>query len=392
MSPLRERNARVPRCRLSINGRGDQHPVHQVRCAQADRPRSVTATQGSGDARVCRTVYRYGSLAGGHFGDVVLRRDGSVSHYRHPNETAYRITGDTLAFFDAAGSQTSTLTYAADVNAFVSREAGLYLLPVLELPAVEPDPQAAFALLVNTIPKSGTYLLEAAAVHAGLHRTRLHLTAHFCDDYRGLPDAEMHAAPEQHRRAVPAAAVAQILQPGEVVVGHIDDHAQLDGAAPAGVRILHCVRDLRAVLASLYRFKRQVVRPISPADTVWRGLGEAEGFLAFLGFFADRDVAHVGRTAACILERGEPRLRFEDLTGAADLSSLQAQLVGWDAAAAAALATGVVQMRGRPTPTLLAGVFMPQLVWSETAEEFFQDTGLARLNAGLGYSGDGGWG
>ena len=347
----------------------------------------MTTAPGGADERVCRTVYRYGSLAGGHFGDLVLRRDGSVGHYRHPNETAYRIDGETLAFFDAAGSQPSTLTVAADVNAFVSREAGLYLLPVIELPPVQPDPQAAAALLINTIPKSGTYLLEAAAVQAGLHRTRLHLFAHLCDDYRSVPDAEMHAAPEQHRRAVPAAAVAHMLQPGEVVVGHIDDHAQLDGVAQASVRIVHCVRDLRAVLASLYRFKRQVVRPVSPADAVWRGLGEAEGFLAFLSFFADRDVAHVARTAACILGRSEPRLRFEDLTGAADPSIVQAQLAGWDEAAAAALAVGVVQVRGRPTPTLLAGTSDPQQVWSEAAEAFFRDTGLARLNAELGYAG-----
>ncbi len=348
----------------------------------------MTTTHGGGDARICRTIYRYGSLAGGHFGDLVLRRDGSVGHYRHPNETAYRIVGESLAFLDAAGCPTNTLAFAAEVNAFVSRDAGLYLLPVIELPAVPPNPQAATALLINTVPKSGTYLLEAAAVHAGLHRTRLHLFAHLCDDYRSVPDAEMHTAPERHRRTVPAAAVAHILQPGEVAVGHIDDDAQLDGVAQAGVRIVHCVRDLRAVLTSLYRFKRQVVRPLSPADAVWRALGEADGFLGFLSFFADRDVAQIARTAACILQRGEPRLRFEDLTGAHDPSVLQAQLAGWDAAAAAAFAAAVVQMRGQPTPTLLPGRSDPQPVWSPAAEAFFQQTGLARLNAELGYCND----
>ena len=335
------------------------------------------------DARIWRTVYRYGSLGTGHFGDLVLRRDGRVGHYHHPNETTCRITGQTLAFFNAEGSQTNTFTFAAEVNAFVARDAGLYLLPVFEMPPAQPAPDAKPALLINTIPKAGTYLLEAGAAQAGLQRTRLHLFAQFCDDYRGVPDTEMHIAPEQHRRAVPASAVAHVLQPGEVAVGHIDDHAQLDGAAEAGVSIVHCVRDLRAVLKSLYRFKRQVVHPISPADAVWRALGDADGFVAFLSFFADRDIAHIARTAACILGRSEPRLRFEDLTCAADPATLAAQLTG--RAEAAAIAAGVFRMRGQPTPTLMAPANPPAQLWSEPAETFFQQTGLARLNAELGY-------
>ena len=335
------------------------------------------------DARIWRTVYRYGSLGAGHFGDLVLRRDGCVGQYRHPNETTFRITGETLAFFDAGGSQTNTFAFAASVNAFVARDAGLYLLPYFEMPPTQPAPDAEPALLINTVPKSGTYLLEASAAKCGLQRTRLHLFAHVCDDYRGLPDTEMHIAPEQHRRTVPASAIAQMLQPGEVAVGHIDDHVQLDAAAAAGVRIVHCVRDLRAVLTSLYRFKRQVVRPISPADAVWRGLGDAEGFLAFLSFFADRDIAHVARTAACILGRSEPRLRFEDLTCAADPATLAAQLPGWREAAA--FAAAVFQTRGQPTSTLLARADSPAQLWSEAAEAFFQETGLGRLNAELGY-------
>ncbi len=337
------------------------------------------------DERIWRTVYRYGSLTAGHFGDLVLHRDGRVGRYRHPNEATHRITDDGLAFFDIEGGLTNTLAFSAGVNVFVSRKAGLYLLPVLEMAPLPPLPGASPALLINTIPKSGTYLLEAAAAQAGWSRTRLHLTAHFLDDFRGVADTEMHAAPERHRLAVQAGTVAQILLPGEVAVGHIDDHAQLDAVSEAGVRIVHCVRDLRSVLTSLYRFKRQVVRPLSPADEVWRALGEADGFLAFLSFFAERDIAHVARTAGCILGRGEPRLRFEELTNAADASTLQAQLTGWDEPAALGFASRIIEARGQPTPTLMTPADASPQLWSDAAERFFQDMGLARLNGELGY-------
>ena len=154
------------------------------------------------DERIWRTVYRYGSLTAGHFGDLVLHRDGRVGRYRHPNEAAYRLTDDGLAFFNTEGEFTNALAFAADVYAFFSRKAGLYLLPVLEMARSAPRPEAGPALLINTIPKSGTYLLEAAAAQAGWSRTRLHLPAHFLDDFRGVADTDMHAAPERHRLAM----------------------------------------------------------------------------------------------------------------------------------------------------------------------------------------------
>ena len=344
------------------------------------RPRSTD------DPRIPRTVYSFGALGAGYFGNLVLRGDGLIGHYRHPNETTFRLLDDAVAFHDADGALTSTLEFLAGGNLFFSRRAGLYLLPVLEMSAPEHAPEPPYrpdaALLFNTIPKSGTYLLEAAAARAGYLPTRLHLSAHVCDDYRGLTDAEMHRAPERQRIPVPASVVAHVLRPGEVVVGHIDHPGQLDGMAQAGLRIVHCVRDLRQVLVSLYRFKRQVVRPISPADTVWRALGEVEGLLGFLGCFADRDVALVARTASCILSRREPRLRFEDLTGAPpDL--LRAQLTRWDDTAAQALVDGIVAARGLPTSTLLAPARTE--VWSAAAERFFEEVGLGRLNRELGY-------
>ncbi len=335
--------------------------------------------------RISRTVYRFGSLAAGHFGDMVLRQDGHIGYYHNPNEAAFRFESRKLRFFDSTGRQTSTLDYGADSNVFLSNEGGgLYLLPIIELAERAADPAADAPLLVNTIPKSGTYLLEAACVSAGLHTTRLHMFANTCDDFRGLPDSEMHAAPEDHRRPAAPGAVAHILRPGELAVGHVADHAQLDAILQAGVSIVHCVRDLRHVLTSLYRFKRCVVRPVTPADRAWRALDSTSGFLAFLSFFADRDIAYVAQMATCILARQEPCLRFHELTSPADQDRVRARLQAWDEKRTNAFIAGLAASRFKPTPTLMHSL-APESVWSPAAEAFFVASGLARLNGLLGY-------
>lgn len=116
----------------------------------------------------------------------------------------------------------------------------LYLLPLLSL-GWGAGKKNLPPVFVNSIPKSGTYFLEAAFARLGAVPLRLHFGSSSCHDYRGVPENEMHRQPDDHFLPVPAGAIAALMRPGDVAVGHVEDHVQLDAISEAGVRVLHAV-------------------------------------------------------------------------------------------------------------------------------------------------------
>ncbi|MDD2705608.1 MAG: hypothetical protein PHU07_09800 [Acidocella sp.] len=324
--------------------------------------------------RIHRTLYRFGSLEAGHFGHVALHEDGRVTSYVHPNEHGYVISGGELRFLNAAGETTNTLRHYPDANVFLSSSMpGLYLMPVVTLD--QPAGNTSLKpLLVNSIPKSGTYFLEAAMAWLGARPLRLHLAPFFCHDYRGVAEENLHRSPDGFAVPAPTGGVAHLMRPGDLAVGHVDDHGQLDEAVRAGVTVLHVIRNLRDVLASLYAFKIAKVQPISAADAAWRGLPPEPGFIAFLCQFESLDIAHIINMANVILERREPVLRYEDaVRGIVPPGS---PVPGLDAALRATC--------GQPTSTLSQRDRSASL-WSPAAEAFFAASGLRALNERLGY-------
>ncbi len=317
------------------------------------------------------TLYRFGGICGGHFGYVALHEDGRIGAYSHPNESRYELRDDELHFLNAAGIMTNRLRYYPDANVFLGAE--LYLLPVLRLDAA-PKTSTLPPLLINSIPKSGTYFVEAAMARLGMRPLRLHLSQHFLHDYRGIAEAEMHRQPELRAVNAPAGAVAALLQPGDVVVGHIEDHGQLNAVKNAGVRILHLARDLREILVSLYHFKKDRVAPVSPSDAAWRELPPEASFIAFLCYFENRDIGHIAAIAATILDRPEPVLHYTHAINGIVPYELEYPGLG----------EALRATRGQPTSTL-SQRYRGATLWSTAAEEFFSASGLKFLNQRLGY-------
>lgn len=320
---------------------------------------------------ITHTLYRFGGLGGGHYGYMTLRKDGRIGSYNHPNEFRYELRDDALSFLNAAGETTNRLRYYPDANVFLGSE--LYLLPVLRLDAVPPTSTLP-PLLINSIPKSGTYFVEAAMARLRMRPLRLHLSSHFLHDYRGLSETEMHQHPELCAVNAPASAVAALLRPGDVVVGHIEDHSQLNAVKDAGVRIIHLARDLREVLISLYHFKKDRVAPVSPADTAWRGLPLEASFISFLCCFESRDIRHITEIAKTILAREEIVLHYAQAINGVVPPDLEYPN----------LADALLATRGQPTSTLSRRDCNTAL-WSSAAEDFFSASGLRTLNQSLGY-------
>lgn len=322
-----------------------------------------------------RTLYRYGSIDGGHFGYMALAEDGRVLAYSHPNESRYKLENGYLIFANERDEVTNRLRHGEESNVFLSDGAPfLYLLPLLSLPPTSGN-HSLPPIFVNSIPKSGTYFLEAALSKLGAVPLRLHLASSFCHDYRGISEDEMHRHPDHHILPVPAGAIAHLMRSGDLAVGHVDNPVQLNEMSQAGVRVMHAIRDLRDVLVSLYRFKRSKVAPTSPADSHWRSLDPQCGFIAFLNRFETLDIALIFRSANTIIERSEPILRYENIIHG-ELPAGLDNFPGLDEA--------LREARGQPTSTL-SDQDDHASPWSDAAEGFFQASGFAVLNERLGY-------
>lgn len=336
-------------------------------------------------ARIYRTVYMASTTNGGVLGRVVLGRDGEVKPRVGRNGIGISLTVDGLWVDRSSGLATSHMSYAPDANVFHSTGYDrLFLVPITEFVERPLRPDLP-KLIVNSIPKSGTYFMEAALSSLGLAPLHIHLANSYFHDNRGIPAEDIHAAPYTRHVEVPSGVIAHVMQPGEMAVGHIDDHAQMDEAIAAGATLLHCVRDLRDVVISYYHFMRKSVRPRCAADEMWRTQHGAAGLAAFLVYTEERDMSFVAQMARSILGRNDPIVRYEDMVRGVLPHDAIAQLTAAGGMSEAALNSAFHGAYGQDTSTWSGGTNRRAELWSADVEHYFQQTGLAGLNVRLGY-------
>ena len=336
-------------------------------------------------ATIHRTVYRYGALETGHFGYLALDATGVVRAYDHPNERRFEFDGRELRFLSDAGAVTSKLNWRPDANAFFqSGESRLYLLPVLTLP---PRARSRWTqrIIVNTVPKAGTYFIEHILTAIGYGRLEMHLSADALHDNSGQAAAEIHWAPDNRRVRCPARAFAAAMLPGEFAVGHIESSDELRAIEALGVRLIDCVRDLRDVLVSLYRFKKERVASISPTDDLWRSLEGDTAFPAFLIEHANRDIRFMRDVVMAIVNRCEAPLRFEELRRCELPERSHAYLEAIETGLGDAFRLQSPKSLGQTTSTFSGRAIDGAQLWTPAVERYFVNSGLAAVNESLGY-------
>jgi hypothetical protein len=345
-----------------------------------------TSNSVGGNIVVSRTVYRFGSVDERPLGHVVLGPFDDVRCYFHPNESRYVLENGVLRFISATGLETSRLIWHESANMFLSPEPpGLYLMPVITLALPELCERWG-RIVVNTIPKAGTYLVDRVLARIGYRSTKVHLSGPFLDDNRLHPEDDIHRAPHTRRRNCPASAFAELLAPGEYAVGHIADQRQLKAIASNGVGILHCIRDLKDVLVSLFHFKLRQVEPESAADRLWRSGNRRDAFKSFLLHYADKDIAHIKEMASLIGARGEAAIRFEDLVTGRLTEAAWRQLDGIEDGLGAIFAAALPDAVGTKTSTLSEARAAHEDYWNADIQAFFEATGLSLCNVCLGYA------
>ena len=343
-----------------------------------------------------RTVFAYGSTDGmAIYGHMVLMPEGKIYGYSHPNEFRYVERPDGgIDFFNVDGGLSCVFDVHGD--SFLGREAdglwGLFLVPVISLSGsstevvrLGPRPHASPCVLINSIPKSGTYFVERILSDLGFASTRLHLSgANVCDDNRHIPDELMHVQPTKLRRMLPLHFVARLLAPGEVVVGHIELSQVVQQFRDVGVHVISLKRNLRDVLASLYYFKLSRVSPLSLGDETWRTVGKNDKFLAFLSFFADSDIRHIKQMGMLMAETPNC-LAYEDLLEKKrEPVDLLRDILGLDCQNEE-LSSVIEAATQKITPTSNPTRSSWHNIWDERAEKFFERSGLKATNISLGY-------
>lgn len=333
-----------------------------------------------------RSIYLLGSAETGHLARVSLAADGTVHGHDAPCRARYGLQGERFYFLNQEGQKQARLRYHAAANGFFPDDAsGLYLLPLLTLDPVR-EVGGNARLMINTIPKSGTYLLDLLLAEIGYQGLGLHLINRELHDNRGVAPQLIHRDPFSRRVFVPPSAIAPLMAPGEFAVGHVSDEAQLRQIDQAGVKIINCQRDLRDVLASLYRFKRKSVDPVSPQDRLWRKIEGADGFLAFLCHYAEGEIADLRQFAELMPTLPWVRLRFEDLSNASIPEAERNALDLLDENLGIMMEAILPVCLGRESSTLNAQKSNWRNLWSAAAEDFYVRSGLQDANKALGYN------
>jgi len=339
-----------------------------------------------------------------------LRFDGDCrvcASYPNPRETFYRLSGSGLDFLFADGDSITARLELVQRRPllFHGSTVGLanllYLREVISLaprhsllPALPTRP----AVLVNTVPKSGTYFVQRALCDLGFIPSDLHLGNASLHDNRGLPrDASIHRNPWIREVTLAVGLLPPFLGPGTVTVGHIDEGNVLRAFRDAGVCLLLVVRDLRAILWSLFRFKLAAVAPRDAADGHWRSRPSGlEQFMGFLAYHWSRDILHICNCFRAFASFHDvPLLRYEDLIAGA-LPEATALLLEQQLASSGgvpAFTAALAAARHRPTPTLTPGLpDLPALTADEEREirrlidALVAGSSLAEVNALCGYA------
>lgn len=338
------------------------------------------------------TVYAIGSPYDRFYGQLVFKADGGVAGYAHSNEASWQREGNELTFFNQDNHPTSSFSKEEGGLVFTGYSAGslwpVCLIPILTLDDCAVRNENFPPVMINSIPKSGTYFLESVFAQLGWNSTRLHLlTGGVIDDNRGIADEMMHVKPEAVRRFCSLECLCALLQPSDMMVGHIHATDEINLLRSHGCLDVSIIRNLRDVLVSFYRFKKTKAKPAKLSDELWRTMdGEIGQFLGFLSYFSDKDLESVGLIAKSMLDDPHATvLRYEDVIAGAISDEFAGTLNGIEDGLAVRFSETLKAKLYTPNSTYSGKISQWQHFWDARVEHYFADSGLLALNHRLGY-------
>lgn len=338
-------------------------------------------------------VYKYGSPANSFWACLSLNVDGSIYGYNHPNEKNWSVQDGKFYFISEKNEITSVFD-VSDVNyAMLGHPTEtlypLCLIPILDMTSLEWTTEKPYKFFINTVPKSGTYFFEKALKEIGFKQSRLHLSPFFVDDYRLVPEADIHKYPEKVRiDNIPADIIIKALPFGNISVGHVD-HADILNkiSNQTDVISLSVIRDLRDILVSLYHFKLHKVKSKSIEDDLWKKISnEKDRFYAFLSFYANKDLIHIKNTFSIMINSENSILvKYEDMEKGILSIHATEYIDSFESGLAKRIKNSLLSNNRSASPTLSQKRADWHSYWSGDIQNFFEDFGFSALNIQAGY-------
>lgn len=136
-------------------------------------------------------------------------------------------------------------------------------------------------VILNTIPKSGTYLYARLLELLGVVNTNVHLSASEFWDFRGAELRDIIMEPDDFKCELGIESTVGLLEEGQFAVAHIDRSTRTE-ASLKGLVHLFCVRDIRDVLVSHMRFLLDHRRRTRPNGSWCRASYRTQLFSGYL--------------------------------------------------------------------------------------------------------------
>ncbi len=245
-------------------------------------------------------------------------------------------------------------------------------------------------VVVNTIPKSGTYLMALLLERLGVIDTKIHLFDTHFHDFRNRSLKEIVSMPSEFNVFVPIDQSSRLIHEGQFAVAHIG-YLKENASVLSDFVQLHCVRNLRDVLVSHMRFTLDSRLKTGPSGDWWRGREGYQLLTAYLGGPAkDYIVTRILPMAAWFQKRDVLTLRFEELIGddgeIAQRNCVEKICDKLELPVPTDILTILQRdVIGKETRTYTGSRSDHRNYWNDEVEEIFRDLGLDRVNAALGY-------
>ena len=329
------------------------------------------------------TVFRLGSPCADNYGFLVLKSKGIIFGYESENEKFWDFDEESVYFTAADGRVTSRYRHYGPENIWIGHhERSLY--PMYLMPVLSYSPNLAKRhmppLLINSVPKSGTHFAQQIAMELGFQSGATMLTwERNVDDfqYEGRADID-DERPGARGKICPLDVAVAAIPNGTVVLSHAVNPVWIGAQGVSGLSVIHCIRDLRDVLISLYRWKIKKGDSANiPAMSIDTYLQEEAG----------SDIELLRQSAANIIAHGHDNvIRYEELMKRKPSGKLVDTLMRVTNATKSKVEQAIATARNKPAATFTAHHSDFRKVWTDGLQTYFEESGLEALNLQLGYS------
>jgi hypothetical protein len=245
-------------------------------------------------------------------------------------------------------------------------------------------------LLINSIPKSGTYLLSSLLHELGMPGSGLHFRNTLFWDFKDKPLDEIISNPDQYKKNVILNESIKNLKPYEFCLAHLEYNKETETLLESmNIRHIFLVRNLREALISSMRFisdKRRLHTP-SWADE----LDDKKRLVKYLNNFGAKYLRSFVRQANWLSRPSVTLLKFEDLLGDngvdVQASSLTILVKLANLAQPLPLIHQIMQtsVLGKKNRTFSGSRSRLETYWSDDAELIFIDNAGVAINQRFGY-------